>query len=178
MERLNQICDQYIYYMFSEYGSYGSLQLDELEEETVKSFLTEDRYTIDDWYNSHYSEESLFTSCLELMKIQHMLVNYYISFDILKNYAAIEYIEDYEMKILKDYIYYYIHSKPFDELKILIKTLIEENEQQEENEQVVEEEEENEQVVEQQEENEQVELINEDMFEEEEDFGETDSEEE
>jgi hypothetical protein len=31
--------------------------------------------------------------------------------------------------ILKDYIYYYIHSKPFDEVKILIKTLIKENQE-------------------------------------------------
>ncbi len=137
MEDLNNLCEQYIYYMFTKHASVLFEYLDELEEESVKLYLTEEGYiihnmvcsrTIVDWYRWRYPEEPLFTNCIELMKIQQMLVNYYISCNILKNYATIEY-EYYEMKILKDYIYYFIHSKPFDEVKILIKTLIKENQE-------------------------------------------------
>jgi hypothetical protein len=159
MEVLNNLCEQYICYMFTEQIKYSS-------EQSVKSYLTENEYTIEDWYRGHYSDEPLFTNYNELMIIQEMLMNYYISSGIQKNYEA---VEDYEMEILKDYIYYYIHSTTFDEFKILIKQRIEE-EVQLVNEDMFEEQEE-------------VQLVNENMFEEQEeeifegiDFGETDSE--
>jgi len=147
MEVLNNLCEQYICYMLSERMF--------IEDQSVKSYLTENEYTIEDWYRGHYSDEPLFTNYNELMVIQEMLMNYYISSGIQKNYEA---VEDYEMEILKDYIYYYIHSTTFDEFKILIKKRIEEQE-------------------------EEVQLVNENMFEEQIedifegiDFGETDSE--
>jgi hypothetical protein len=152
--------------MFTEQIKYSS-------EQSVKSYLTENEYTIEDWYRGHYSDEPLFTNYNELMVIQEMLMNYYISSGIQKNYEA---VEDYEMEILKDYIYYYIHSTTFDEFKILIKKRIEEQEEEVQlvNENMFEE---------QEEEQEEVQLVNENMFEEQIedifegiDFGETDSE--
>jgi hypothetical protein len=155
--------------MFTEPIKYSS-------EQSVKSYLTENEYTIEDWYRGHYSDEPLFTNYNELMIIQEMLMNYYISSGIQKNYEA---VEDYEMEILKDYIYYYIHSTTFDEFKILIKQRIEEDVQLV-NEDMFEEQE-------QEQEEEEEELVNENMFEDQDeeqieeifegiDFGETDSE--
>jgi len=166
MEVLNNLCEQYVCYMFTEQIKYSS-------EQSVQSYLTENEYTIEDWYHEHYSDEPLFTNYNELMAIQEMLMNYYISSGIQKNYET---AKDYEMEILKDYIYYYIHSTTFDEFKILIKKRIEEENQEEV--QLI-----NENMFEEQEED--IQLINEDMFEEDQeendifegiDFGETDSE--
>ena len=169
MEVLNNLCEQYICYMFTEPIKYSLHQ-------SVKSYLTEHEYTIEDWYRGHYSDEPLFTNYNELMIIQEMLMNYYISSGIQKNYQA---VEDYEMEILKDYIYYYIHSTTVDEFKLLNKNKIEEEneENEEEDVQIVNENMFEEQEDQEENEEEAIELINENMFEEEEeDFGETDSE--
>jgi hypothetical protein len=121
--------------MFSENdGGLLFKKLDELDEEYVKSYLTEGdwkcadkeelikSYIIKDWYECIHSDEKLFTDCKEVMKIIHLLTHYYLEKGIEKNYGTIEYVEEMEMKILSDYLYYYISSN--EELKSMISSLL------------------------------------------------------
>lgn len=132
---LNKFCKEYIIYMFSENdGGLLFKKLDELDEEYIKSYLTEEdwkcddeeelikSYTIKDWYECNHSDEKLFTDCKEVMKIIHLLTHYYLEKGIEKNYGTIEYVEEMEMKILSDYLYYYISSN--EELKSMISSLV------------------------------------------------------
>ena len=133
---LNKLCKEYIIYMFSENDD-GLLfqKLDELDEQYLISYLTEinwkyvdeekhliKSYTIKDWYEWTHKDEKLFTDCSELMKILHLLTHYYLEKGIEKNYGAIEYFEEMEMKILSDYLYYYISSN--EDMKSLIRSLV------------------------------------------------------
>ena len=134
---LNKICKEYIIYMFSENdGGLLFQKFDDLDEEYLKSYLTEEgwkyeneeeqhlikSYSIKDWYEWKHKDDKLFTDCYELMKIIHLLTHYYLEKEIEKNYGAIEYFEEMEMKILSDYLYYYISSK--EELKPMISSLL------------------------------------------------------
>ena len=56
------------------------------------------------------------------MKIIHLFTHYYLEKDIDKNYGAIEYFEEMEMKILSDYLYYYISSN--EDIKSMIRSLL------------------------------------------------------
>lgn len=134
---LNELCKEYIIYMFSENdGGLLFQKFDDLDEEYLRAYLTEKdwkceneeekhlikSYSIKDWYERDHKNEKLFTDCYELMKIIHLLTHYYLEKGIEKNYGAIEYFEEMEMKILSDYLYYYISSK--EELKSIISSLL------------------------------------------------------
>jgi hypothetical protein len=134
---LNELCKEYIIYMFSENdGGLLFQKLDKFDEEYLRSYLTEEdwkcsneeeehlikSYTIKDWYEWNHKDEKLFTDCSELMKILHLLTHYYLEKEIDKNYGAIEYFEEMEMKILSDYLYYYISSNK--DMKSLIRSLL------------------------------------------------------
>ena len=132
---MNKLCKEYIIYMFSENdGGLLFQKLDELDEQYLISYLTEEdwkcedeeelikSYTIKDWYECNHSDEKLFTDYKEVMKIIHLLTHYYLEKGIEKNYGAIEYFEEMEMKILSDYLYYYISSN--EELKSMIRSLV------------------------------------------------------
>lgn len=134
---LNEICKEYIIYMFSENdGGLLFQKFDDLDEEYLKSYLTEEgwkyengeekhfikSYAIKDWYEWKHPNDKLFTDCNELMKIIHLLTHYYLKKGIEKNYGAIEYFEEMKMKILSDYLYYYISSN--EELKSMISSLL------------------------------------------------------
>ena len=56
------------------------------------------------------------------MKLIHLLTHYYLEKDIDKNYGAIEYFEEMEIKILSDYLYYYIYSN--EDIKSMIRSLL------------------------------------------------------
>ena len=134
---LNELCKEYIIYMFSE-NDCGILiqKLDDLDEEYFKSYLTEGdwkyyveeekhlikSYAIKDWYELHHKDEKIFTDCYEVMKIIHLLTHYYLEKEIEKNYGAIEYFEEMEIKILSDYLYYYIYSN--EDIKSMIRSLL------------------------------------------------------
>jgi hypothetical protein len=133
---LNKFCKEYIIYVFLNDGGLLFKKLDELDEEYIKSYLTEEDWkcadeeekhlikfnSIKDWYKCNHSDEKLFTDCKELMKIIHLLTHYYLEKGIEKNYGTIEYVEEMEMKILSDYLYYYISSN--EELKSMISSLL------------------------------------------------------
>jgi hypothetical protein len=114
--------------MFSENdGGLLFQKLDDLDEKYLISYLNEgvgndvdeeNKYSIKDWYECKYKDKKLFTDCSELMKIIHLLTHYYLE----KNYGAIEYIEEMEMKLLSDYMYYYISSKK--DIKLIIRSLV------------------------------------------------------
>lgn len=134
---MNEICKEYIIYMFSENdGGLLFQKFDYLDEAYLISYLTEENwtynneeekyliksYSIKDWYKLNHPNDKLFTDCYELMKIIHLLTHYYLEKEIEKNYGAIEYFEEMEMKILSDYLHYYISSN--EDLKSMIRSLV------------------------------------------------------
>ena len=125
---LNKFCKEYIIYVFLNDGGLLFKKLDEQDEEYIKSYLTEEEThlikfnSIKDWYEWNHSDEKLFTDCKEVMKIIHLLTHYYLEKGIEKNYGTMEYVEEMEMKILSDYLYYYISSN--EELKSMISSLL------------------------------------------------------
>ena len=134
---MNEICKEYIIYMFSE-NDCGLLfqKFDYLDEAYLISYLTEENWTYNNeeekyliksysikvWYKLNHPNDKLFTDCYELMKIIHLLTHYYLDKNIEKNYGAIEYFEEMEMKILSDYLHYYISSNA--DLKSMIHSLV------------------------------------------------------
>ena len=134
---MNEICKEYIIYMFSENdGGLLFQNFDDLDEAFLISYLTEENwtynneeekyliksYSIKDWYKLNHPNDKLFTDCYEVMKIIHLLTHYYLEKEIEKNYGAIEYFEEMEMKILSDYLHYYISSN--EDLKSMIRSLV------------------------------------------------------
>ena len=134
---MNEICKEYIIYMFSENdGGLLFQNFDDLDKACLISYLTEENwtynneeekyliksYSIKDWYDLNHPNDKLFTDCYELMKIIHLLTHYYLEKEIEKNYGAIEYFEEMEMKILSDYLHYYISSN--EDLKSMIRSLV------------------------------------------------------